>query len=88
MIPVISNDHTVQFVKKGGTRNQQLIRLFNEGMKGRQIGKWSSEMSSIYEMYQINGDLDILGSKLDSDLNCILSAEYEITLVTGNKNVP
>lgn len=42
-------------------------------------------MTSIHEMYKINGEIQLLGSRIHHDLSIILSAEYEITVVNEGK---
>lgn len=41
IIPVIASDGSLRFVKKGGTRNHELISLFQYVMAERKIEDWS-----------------------------------------------
>lgn len=41
MIPVVTNDGALKFVKKGGNRDQQLVNLFQFAMAERDIDNWS-----------------------------------------------
>lgn len=37
-------------------------------------------MPSIYEMYKINNDIELLGEKIHDDLSKLASQEYEVTM--------
>ena len=48
MIPVATAEGVYKFVKKGKSRNEELVRLFKFMMKGIEASHWSAEMQNIY----------------------------------------
>ena len=51
MIPVKNAEGHYKFIKKGKTRNEELVKLFKYMMYGIEVLQWSPEMESVYEVY-------------------------------------
>jgi hypothetical protein len=88
MIPVLSNEGLLKFVKKGGERNQELISLFNFAMSDRKVEEWSKEIWEVYLEYKKSGESEILCKTIIKDLETIYQAEYDIVLMVEGKKIP
>ena len=87
LIPVYNSDGVFRFIKKGKGRNEEVASLFQYMMTGISAAEWSTDMESIYEMYEINNDLNLLAEKVISDLNAIIYKEYQVNCTIEGKEV-